>query len=408
MTSGFDISDLVWGTLNYFKDTLASNSGDPRRDDGRNFLNAGLQRTYGRNTLRDVNGFLGIVVASMDTHQVNTAQKADWLRDQSQQPSEGNTDLRAAYKVYIPELEPSPPPKSADDPVLWFYPNIFPSDEIAIYHGVLAVGTIVKVKYRDQQNLLEPTIVSTEGNIFLSFPATGTGGLPFKFKASQQLPAISSTPRPGAIKSLYIPTQQVVYNAQLEDLGILMDVKWPGSGCSSNCGGMKPPAGVFQIIPQMHTDLVNLKNAYEAAFKDSSEGSDNRFLVGLGYRNYEWQKYLYDGYKSGSPGFNLAAKPGRSRHGWGAAVDLHSSAMFSKNNKSLKFRWLNKYAEDYNFLFNVTGEPWHLGWIQAGTVFEGGLTDALTRYSDHGLDTGPKNLMVASKDNPLGTSTATV
>ena len=35
MAGAFKISDLVWGALNYFKDTLATNSGDPRRDNSR-------------------------------------------------------------------------------------------------------------------------------------------------------------------------------------------------------------------------------------------------------------------------------------------------------------------------------------------------------------------------------------
>ncbi|MDP7061105.1 MAG: hypothetical protein QF416_11620, partial [Candidatus Marinimicrobia bacterium] len=126
----FDLSDLVWGTLNYFKDTLASNSGDPRRDDALDFLNAGLRRTYGRDNLKDVNGFIGIILAALDTYQVAEAQKAGLLRDYAQQ-KDGKTDLRTAYKVYIPEIEPSPAPKGANDPILWFYPNVFPNDRVA-------------------------------------------------------------------------------------------------------------------------------------------------------------------------------------------------------------------------------------------------------------------------------------
>jgi hypothetical protein len=182
----FDLSDLVWGTLNYFKDTLASNSGDPRRDDALDFLNAGLRRTYGRDNLKDVNGFIGIILAALDTYQVAEAQKAGLLRDYAQQ-KDGKTDLRTAYKVYIPEIEPSPAPKGANDPILWFYPNVFPNDRVAMTEA-LSTGDIVKVKYRDMQNLLEPTIVSKEGHVSLAFPSVATGGLPFKFKKTPAIP----------------------------------------------------------------------------------------------------------------------------------------------------------------------------------------------------------------------------
>jgi muramidase (phage lysozyme) len=196
-TKMFDIVDLLWGTLNNFKDTLASNSGDPRREDGRNFLNAGLRRTFGRNTLKDVNGFHGIIFGALDTYQVDAAQKAGLLRDYMQNPGESPTALRTAYKVYIPEIEPSPAPKSASDPILWFYPNIFANDRVSMTQQ-LSVGDIVRVKYRDMQNLLEPTIVSKEGTISLSFPSATTGGLRFKFKATPTIvrPGGSGPPTP--------------------------------------------------------------------------------------------------------------------------------------------------------------------------------------------------------------------
>jgi hypothetical protein len=198
--SGFNISDLLWGTLNYFTDTLSHNSGDPRRGDARDFLNKMLDETYGRNTLEDVDVLTGIIIGSLDTYQIHAAQKAGLLTDFVLPNS--STELQHAYKVYIPEIEPSPIPKGVDDPILWFYPNIFPTGHIS-QRGQLPVGTVVTVEYTDFENLLDPMIISVEGEISLAFPSKRTGGLPFKFKKAPPLP-----PRPESPLGPYSPSEQ--------------------------------------------------------------------------------------------------------------------------------------------------------------------------------------------------------
>jgi hypothetical protein len=197
--SGFNISDLLWGALNHFTDTLSQNSGDPRRGDARDFLNKMLGQTYGRDTLEDVDVLVGIVFGNLDTYQVNSAQKAGLLTDFIRPNS--STELQHAYKVYIPEIEPSPAPKGADDPVLWFYPNVFAAASIRD-RGQLPVGTIVTVEYSDFENLLDPMIISVEGEISLALPSKRTGGLPFKFKQAPPLP-----PRPERPLGPYSPVE---------------------------------------------------------------------------------------------------------------------------------------------------------------------------------------------------------
>ena len=189
--SGFNISDLLWGTLNHFTDTLSHNSGDPRRGDARDFLNKMLGDTYSRNTLEDVDVLTGIIIGSLDTYQVDAAQKAGLLTDFVIPGA--TTKLQQAYKVYIPEIEPSPIPKGVDDPILWFYPNIFPTGRIS-QRGQLPVGTVVTVEYTDFENLLDPMIISVEGAISLAFPSKRSGGLPFKFKEAPPLPPRPESP----------------------------------------------------------------------------------------------------------------------------------------------------------------------------------------------------------------------
>jgi len=354
----FDISDLVWGTLNYFKDTLASNSGDPRRDTARDFLNAGLRRTFGRDTLKDVNGFTGIILAALDTHQVAAAQKAGLLRDYSKQTVEGNTEMRTAYKVYIPEIEPSPAPKGADDPVLWFYPNIFPSDRVATTTN-LSTGDIVKVKYRDMQNLLEPTIVSKEGHVSLAFPSVKTGGLPFKFKTTPKLDYRPPSRKSGQLIGTYKATGQQIGNGELQHASILQHVEGPASY----------KEGLY-LIQDAVSSWLNMKRDFEARFP-------GRTLTGTGYRDFEKQEYFFDcmNTKKCNQG-RKAATPGTSNHGWGSAVDLDResagiSTASDTDMSALESVWLNKFGKDYGFVFTVGTENWHMDWTPFNDVVEG-------------------------------------
>ncbi|WP_260855633.1 M15 family metallopeptidase [Curtobacterium sp. 9128] len=78
------------------------------------------------------------------------------------------------------------------------------------------------------------------------------------------------------------------------------------------------------------------------------------------YRDLDRQQYLYDGYKAGKPGFNLAATPGTSVHGLGRAVDfsggVNSYGTAEKN-------WMNANGPRFGWQPRGDGfsprEPWH-------------------------------------------------
>lgn len=395
----FDLSDLVWGTLNYFKDTLASNSGDPRRDDALDFLNAGLRRTYGRDNLKDVNGFIGIILAALDTYQVAEAQKAGLLRDYARNPSEPGAPLRTAYKVYIPEIEPSPAPKGANDPVLWFYPNIFPSDRLASTTP-LSTGDVVKVKYRDMQNLLEPTIVSKEGHVSLAFPSVTTGGLPFKFKTTPPLvggtgldPGLYSwSNRAKQLTTKHIPTGITLRNGDLERLNLLVhDAETkakllPGAMKDflkmneafkkkfgkplNSTGGYRDYEGQVRVrLQRVEGDVAG---CVAQATGDRAEVGSGKLGEGIGQWGYSQSKgCFFRGY---------AATPGRSKHGWGGAVDLDGLS-------NAEFQWINKFGPDkFNFVFGVSGEKWHVNWLGLKTVLEDPPTSGFVRWTDSGVN----------------------
>jgi LAS superfamily LD-carboxypeptidase LdcB len=399
MTSAFNIDDLLWGTLNNFEDTLHSNSGDPRRGDPREWLNAALNMTYGRNTLQDVHGFYGIVFAALDSYQVSTAQKAGLLRDYSQIPRDPFSNWHTAYKVYIPELEPSPPPASMTDPILWFYPNVFPTEEIGT-RGQLTPGTIVRVEYQDLQNLIEPTIVSVEGTVAMAMPSTQPKGLAFKFKEAPSIPAGGATVDPGEfswsngakqLTSKHIPTGRTIKNGEVPADLLKKD----------------PETGVL-LLPNALIDFQKMHAAFKKKF-----GESRSFKVSGGYRTYESQvsvrmiRVLGDKagcpakatgkkanvsgklgegggqftYKDGRCIFKgYAATPGRSKHGWGAAVDITGLT-------DPEFEWINKFGLDkYRFVFGVSGERWHLNWTGLKTELENPPTFGFARKHELGKD----------------------
>lgn len=71
------------------------------------------------------------------------------------------------------------------------------------------------------------------------------------------------------------------------------------------------------------------------------------------YRTYDEQVYLYRLYQEGEG--NLAAVPGTSNHGWGVAIDLPQSWMWSwLADHGARFGW--KKTEAFS-------EPWHWNFI---------------------------------------------
>lgn len=111
--------------------------------------------------------------------------------------------------------------------------------------------------------------------------------------------------------------------------------------------------GRFGIRPDASNAFSAMENAFSKAF-----GSG--IPVQEGFRSLAKQQYLYDGYRRGLPGFNLAAKPGTSNHGTGIAVDLGGAFM---NSNSPQHRWLQANGPRFGWYwvgrtFSQV-EPWH-------------------------------------------------
>ena len=88
---------------------------------------------------------------------------------------------------------------------------------------------------------------------------------------------------------------------------------------------------------------------------NDAEGDGVLLALKSGFRTYASQQFLYSGFVTHQPGFNLAAKPGFSNHQDGFAYDF---AIGSYNGDPL-YDWLKAHAPAHGFVRTVNGEPWH-------------------------------------------------
>ena len=153
--------------------------------------------------------------------------------------------------------------------------------------------------------------------------------------------------------------ETVLKNGDLADTGMLMTDSATGA----------------ELVPPAMEDFKKLAAAYKTKF--------NKTLKCSGYRDYagqEEQRMLRDADPCGAGKYNaagkkkgLAATPGTSNHGWGAAVDLRGWLFHGGAPNSAEFKWVNKFSKDYNFVFGVRGEHWHLDWMPFSEQVAGGM-----------------------------------
>lgn len=135
------------------------------------------------------------------------------------------------------------------------------------------------------------------------------------------------------------------------------------------------------------------EEAYEA-FKvmfNAAKKDDITLIINSGYRTYDYQKTVYDQYKTWYDqeyADNYAARPDFSEHQTGLALDIITYKTSGKDFENTDaFKWLSKNAHKYGFILrypkdkeDITGysyESWHyryLGKDLAAKVKKSGLT----------------------------------
>ena len=412
----------IYGSLN----EISANPGpsaDRRATTTTEALSRALADIYTPDALADKTTFLGIVLISYPTKLPRQGSKQELLHTPT--PIEGENGEAGhrlypyydVYKVYIPELEPIPlnwddPNPSGNQMTLqqrvMTFDDIIPSNEILRDRpGPIPAGTIVAVQYEDLSQLKNPRIVGVNGggpafDIDLQAGATGLkhawqrggietslSGFPWSDKKLQKTAIWSTT---DARYSNWNGT--VLRNGEVQDVpGLMREHK---KNDKTHC----------QLLEPAYIDWQLLRSAYKNRFGEELHGS--------GYRTWAGQVAVrmkrvkgdqacaghgkcrdLDGTGSGVCDKNCnnigyAAVPGTSNHGWAAAVDIFPAWAFPCRNAPggrdqegcdeeggvelmgptalEKWKWLNKFGSKFNFVFNVDGEHWHLGWIAINAV----------------------------------------
>jgi hypothetical protein len=180
--SGLDFSDIKFGETNRIKENDSNPSADRRRTDTTTTIRLSSERAFAKDTLENRNTFNGYVInARMVT--VPLAEDPTKLAQlKAKVPYEMEDDNAAAaaswlYKVYIPELSPLQPPKSATDSVIQHYPDITLWSGGTIGSPDLPYGTQVVVRFADLGNMAGGTIeaIAHMGNPMAQADPCGQG-----------------------------------------------------------------------------------------------------------------------------------------------------------------------------------------------------------------------------------------
>lgn len=134
-------------------------------------------------------------------------------------------------------------------------------------------------------------------------------------------------------------------------------------------------------------------DALKAMF-DKAEESEIYLYARSGYRSYQTQVQLFQGYadKHGEEAANrYSARPGQSEHQTGLVMDVTSESVNYQLTESFgeteEGKWLSEHAHEFGFIIrypegaeDITGyiyEPWHIRYLgvdMATKVYESGLT----------------------------------
>ena len=470
------LDTLKFGDLNIVKENDDNHAGDRRRTSPLTALRFATEKAFEKDTLIGVSEFVGVVVGKRQidfaTHEYQgTLINTSLLPKPQPGGSRPRSTSNWLYRVYIPELEPLPAPKSYSDPVLLAYKEIPIDLAMAGTNLKLNEGDVVRVRYQDANNLFGPKIIKKVMEATPEWEVQPVGNAPrLRVQPSRESTennshepgppySPSTTPTtPGTARTspgtngsnvgiIYKSTGQRVYNGKLKEANIpLAKIKIKNS---SN------RMGTYELAsPAIIDDLRRMMEAFNLAFNGTKFAGANEFLMyagaGSAYRTWGNSGRLRNRNCTGPKdrnGFNTkpcspdTAKAGTSRHGWALAIDLATARMMgtvfdsgirarrwhsqvmqasdangkiqyykpSRSRKkfketyagrykevverlmraqSIKWRWLNRYGRDFNFVFTVYSEAWHMESLRYSEIYRAGT--GLSKKEREYMARGPK------------------
>lgn len=134
--------------------------------------------------------------------------------------------------------------------------------------------------------------------------------------------------------------------------------------------------------------ILRVNSGFRSPYDSINTQSENEVYV-----KASSQEYLYSGWVAEKPGFNLAAPPGRSKHGNGISLDLNTGSRRKGTLNVSVYTWLIKNSWKYGFVRSVRSEEWHFDYLpnlinssQKGPYSKLSSTSSNLFFSDLGLD----------------------
>jgi hypothetical protein len=152
------LRNLRYGDLNDLRENDDNVTGDRRRTSPLTALRMATEKAFQKSTLKSIDKFQGVIVGRRHITYATAAYPSTLISPTSAE-DEDSTYGNWLYRIYIPELEPLPPPTGSGDPVLLGYQEI-PVDSVAVPRSSpLGLGQVVQVRYDDPELLNNPKIV---------------------------------------------------------------------------------------------------------------------------------------------------------------------------------------------------------------------------------------------------------
>ena len=188
-------------------------------------------------------------------------------------------------------------------------------------------------------------------------PSTTTGSTASGSNTSTVVKSDTTPPKPGKYNLDYLILDDVTKNKLKSNNGTIFDL--------------------VLVDDKVTTDFV--ANAY-LDMKVAAKSAGIDIIISSGFRpaygpevngktksgksfKVTTQEYLYNGWISKKPGFNLAAAPGKSNHGNGIALDLNTGSRAKKTLKDETYKWLILNSWKFGFVREVATEEWHFDYL---------------------------------------------
>lgn len=389
-----DRPTLPFGVLNPVERQLIGRHLDPRNTKATDIIRETARDVFKKDTLTNSGAFKGIVLRIEDNP--SSEEPTGWISTIF-----GSKERKVALrtlKIRIPEIhaalpDPSKYGKNAEGShkIIDMHPTFIAATQDVSDLSV-AVGDIVFCDFANRENLTHPVYL---GPVF-NGPSPGAVGKQSTrkiFENENKSRLCADRPIGDTMLDVKNITNQLPINKpcdsnpnQLNNANNRSNVNRANEFAHDKgnpLGGMPPMRLVedkwkrgqnlgqielIEIMPPFasKSGVFIAKDQSEPFFamREAAKRDGIDIILNSGFRSFDQQKYLYDGFKSGLSGFNLAARPGWSGHQSGNTFDIANT----RGGTSPTYVWLSKNSHIFGFInsgrfFKKQREAWHWAYF---------------------------------------------